>query len=208
MSEIMHTVESLIATPWLYLIILVWVFFEGETIVIIAGMAAKLNQDHPYLALIILAAFVGGIAGDQTWFFVGRYHGKRLLARRPSWEVRAQKVYRILERHSTWLILGFRFLYGLRNVTPFALGMSDVRTVRFIVLNIIGAAIWATSFGLGGYLAGQAVEDFLGKHKITALVVLVGLVAAIWVIKLLIRRYKASKLLKSQQTAASSQQNR
>ncbi|RPI59921.1 MAG: DedA family protein, partial [Planctomycetaceae bacterium] len=141
-----------------YLIIIAWTFLEGETIVIIAGIAAQDFQPNPYL--VMAAAFAGSLLGDQTWFFIGRLKGKAIIAKRPFWQTKADKVYRIFERHHTLLILGFRFLYGLRNITPFVLGMSEVRTKRFIMLNVIGAAVWAATFTWGGFALGMALETW------------------------------------------------
>jgi membrane protein DedA with SNARE-associated domain len=53
------------------------------------------------------------------------------------------KAERLLNRFRTLLILIFRFLYGLRAVTPFVIGMSTVPTRTFVLLNAIGALVWA-----------------------------------------------------------------
>lgn len=175
---------------WPYLILLVWTFFEGETIVIIAGI---LSQDGtPWLPLVIVSAFCGSLISDQLMFFLGRYKGKKFIAKRPKWQQRAERVYRILEKHQTWLILGFRFLYGLRNITPFAIGMSDVPTRRFMFLNFTGAAIWAVTFAWGGFLIGKGLETFFekeGKWVVVGLVVAMALV--VWVIRHIRRRRAA-----------------
>jgi membrane protein DedA with SNARE-associated domain len=175
---------------WPYLILLVWTFFEGETIVIFAGFCAfDSTNPGPNIWLVILSAFCGSLISDQLMFFLGRLKGKTFIAKRPKWQVRAQKVYRILERHQTWLILGFRFLYGLRNITPFTIGMSEVPTRRFILLNVTGAAIWAAAFAWGGFLIGKALEIFFekeGKWVVIGLVVTVAFV--VWVVRHIRRR--------------------
>jgi membrane protein DedA with SNARE-associated domain len=62
-------------------------------------------------------------------------------------------------------LVGFRFIYGLRNAVPFAAGMSGVSPRRFVPLNAIGAAIWAPAISLLGYAFGQAVEHFLDRAR-------------------------------------------
>lgn len=186
--------------PYLiYAVLVVWTFIEGETIVIVVGalaaQAAKSSDFHPNIVLVILAAFAGSLAGDQTWFIIGRFKGKALLAKRPVWQKRADKVFRMLERHQNWLMLSFRFLYGLRNVTPFAIGMSNIKTIRFFVYNTIGAIIWATAFGLGGFIFGRALENVLHKYKFLVLAGVAALVLVIWLIRVLIRRRSAKKEL-------------
>lgn len=79
------------------------------------------------------------------------------------------------------MILGFRFLYGVRSVTPFVIGASDFAPARFVALNACGALLWAATIGTGGYLVGHALEIVLGDIKryeweILGLIALAGLV--------------------------------
>src|SRR3990172_8889147 len=112
------SLEQLIA-DYGYLAILVGTFFEGETIVILAGVAA--NMGLLEIQRVIAAAVAGSFSGDQFYYYLGRHWGPKIIARRLSWQEGAQKVYRLLHRHQYFLILTFRFYYGLRNVTPFPL---------------------------------------------------------------------------------------
>ena len=34
----------------------------------------------------MIVAFLGSYAGDQLWYFLGRKHGRKLLARKPRWQ--------------------------------------------------------------------------------------------------------------------------
>jgi membrane protein DedA with SNARE-associated domain len=174
-----------------YIAILIGTFLEGETIVLIAGFLAFTG--HLDLPLVILAAFVGSCSGDQLYFFIGRFQGRKLLKRFPAWQERTERVFYHVHRHQNLLILSFRFFYGLRNVTPFAVGMSEVTTPRFVSLNIIGAAVWATTFGFVGYSFGHAFEQLLGtvkKYEMTALGLLVVLGLTIWLSARLRNHYR------------------
>ncbi|TCO82412.1 membrane protein DedA with SNARE-associated domain [Plasticicumulans lactativorans] len=177
-----------------YLTILVWTFIEGETVVIVAGVIAKLGQlELPY---VILAAFVGSLCGDQFYFFIGRFQGKKLLDRHPKWSKRVEWINRHLERHRDFLVLTFRFYYGIRNVTPFVIGASDIPTLRFFVLNTIGAAVWATSFAGAGYAFGHAMEAFMGNMHHAQLYILgtvVALAFIAWVVMRLRRRAREAR---------------
>lgn len=175
-----------------YLAILIVTFIEGETIVILAGVAAHLN----YLDInwVIVAAIVGSVAGDQVWYYVGRRWGPKIIARRLSWRAGADRVYKHLHRHQYWLILSFRFYYGLRNVTPFVIGSAQIPRLRFFVLNLIGAIVWAHAFAYGGYLLGQTFTLFIDDYHKYALYVLGGLVLiglAIWLATLIYQRRRA-----------------
>ncbi len=174
--------ESLL-TSYGYPILLVGTFLEGETVMVLGGVVAHLG----YLSLdwVIACGFCGTLFGDQLYFFLGRRHGKGLLARHPAWLAGMDRVLDKLERHQMLLILGFRFLYGLRTVTPIAIGMSDVSWLRFSLLNLLGAGIWAICFGLAGYYFGQAVEVLVGdiKHYELALMAsIIGVGTLLWLV--------------------------
>lgn len=128
--------ESLLSS-YGYPILIIGTFLEGETVMILAGVAARIG----YLSLdwVILCGFCGTFFGDQLYFILGRRHGKSMLARHPSWQAPASRVFKKLQRHQNLLILSFRFLYGIRTVTPFVIGMSDVSYLRFALLK--GASI-------------------------------------------------------------------
>ena len=146
-----------------YAAILIGTFLEGETILVLAGLAA--HQGYLMLTWVILAAFLGSLCGDQLFFYLGRKHSQAVLSRRPAWKEKAEKIHQLLNRFQTPMILSFRFLYGLRTVAPFVIGMSPVSFKKFILLNIAGALVWAAAVGSGGYLFGHALEIFIGKIK-------------------------------------------
>ena len=174
-----------------YLAVAVGTFLEGETILLMAGFAA--HRGYLDLWKVILVAFVAGFLGDQFYFFLGQRYGDRILARFPSWKPRAKKVQALLRKYDTALVLGIRFLYGLRIVGPIVIGMSHVPLFRLVTLNAIGAAIWAPLIAGGGYLFGNTLELVLADVKryeeiVLALLAFLGLVA--WVV----RRRRLSKL--------------
>ncbi len=160
---------------------------------ILAGVAAHLG----YLSLewVIVCGFCGTFFGDQLYFFLGRRHGKSILARHPSWQAPADRVFDKIERQQNLLILSFRFLYGIRTVTPFAIGMSGVSYLHFAILNMIGAGTWAISIAFAGYYFGRAVETVLGdikKYEVELMVAIIGFACLIWFIHFYRRRtYKS-----------------
>ena len=159
----LHTLERLVE-DFGYVAILVGTFFEGETILLVGAFAA--HQGYLRIEYVILIAFVGSFAGDQTWYLLGRRYGRRQLAKRPWMADKVARISRVLERYPTLFILGFRFVYGIRNVAPVAIALSDIPPRRFLILNVVAAAIWAAAGGIAGYLFGAAVEAFIGRLKV------------------------------------------
>ena len=176
-----------------YAAIFIGTFLEGETVLVLAGLAA--HQGYLVLTWVILAAFLGSLCGDQLFFYLGRKHSQAVLSRRPAWKKKAERVNRIMNKYQTPMILSFRFLYGLRTVTPFAIGMSRVSVKKFIVLNAVGALVWAAAIGSGGYLFGRALQVYIGKVEhyevlVFAIIALLGLF--IWTVHFYHRRKRTS----------------
>jgi len=171
-----------------YLAILLWTFLEGETIVLITAAALSGGIIHLNIWMVLLVSFIGSFSGDQLWFAVGRRYGAGLLARWPSLEDKAAGVFRLLDRHNDLFILTFRFIYGLRNISPFAIGMTHVSRKRFLALNAVAAATWANAFVWGGYFIGRALEKYLGQASQVAL----GLVALTVLVGWLVGRLKSA----------------
>ena len=156
------TIESAI-DQFGYVAVLIGTFFEGETVLILGGFAAS----RAYLVLpgVIIAAFFGSFIGDQFYFYLGRKHGRKILDRYPSWSPRAEHAQELLKRYETPLMVGFRFMLGLRMIAPFVIGMSNLSARKFILLNAVGACAWAVIVGFGGFVFGQALELALGNIK-------------------------------------------
>jgi membrane protein DedA with SNARE-associated domain len=146
---------------WTYLIAFVWTFFEGETFVLFAGFAAA--QGLLAWPILLIVSWLGSFCGDQTYFWIGRHFGVSLLARQPVWQERVDRALVWVRRFDVWFILSFRFVYGIRNFSSFALGISRVSWRRFMFFNFIAAGIWAVIFVGVGYLCGHAFGQVLGE---------------------------------------------
>lgn len=139
-----------------YFAVLLGTFLEGETVLVMAGFAAF--RGYLDLPLVIGAAFVGSFIGDQCYFLLGQRKGVAILARYPRLAKRATHAQLLLHQYHTPLILVIRCLYGLRIIGPVAIGMSGIPWHRFLLLNMVGAAVWAVAIGLLGYFFGSVLE--------------------------------------------------
>jgi membrane protein DedA with SNARE-associated domain len=146
-----------------YLAVLIGAFLEGETILALAGLAA--HRGYLDFYTVVVVAMIAGFAGDQFYFFLGRTRGHQVLAKSPHAYERAQQFDRMLSRWHAPLIIAIRFMYGFRIVGPILLGMGRVAAWKFMVFNLIGAAIWAPLVTSVGYLFGSVLEAVLHDLK-------------------------------------------
>lgn len=188
----MPTLESFIQS-YGYAALFVGTLLEGETILVIAGFAA--HRGWLSLPGVMAVAFCGSLAGDQLWFHVGRRKGSAFVAARPAWAQGAERVRRLTGRHGVLVVLGFRFLYGLRTVTPLVLGASGYDVRGFTILNAAGAAVWSVLVSLAGYFFGHVAESVIEDVKryelwLMGILALTG--AVLWLWRVLRRPGRAS----------------
>lgn len=182
-----HDLETFLRT-YGYFAILLLTFLEGETIVILAGIAAAQGLMSPLL--VGVSGFTGSFLGDQFYYTIGRYYGQPLLERWPHLRPRIEWAFRLVRKYQDLYILSFRFIYGVRNISPFVIAISGVPWLRFALLNGVAALLWATVFTSGGYFFGHAIERLLGTYQEVILISIVGVLVAIGVGTMAYRRIK------------------
>lgn len=155
---------------------------EGETVVLTGGLIA--HQGLLPLYGVMAAAALGSFVSDQFFFLLGRRFRTHRLVRKVTDRPTFARVLTMLERHPTGFILAFRFLYGLRTISPIAIGTSAIPARRFILLNALAALLWGMVIGGIGYSFGEAVELAFGHlrrlgHLALAVTALVGAATAV-----------------------------
>ena len=156
-------------------------FIEGEMSILLAAWIAL--RGFLEIEWVIVCAFLGTFASDQLWYFLGRRHGRRLLARRPRWRALGDKAQALLALHPDLWVLCFRFFWGMRTVMPIVIGLSGYSWRRYLVLDSIGAIIWAAALAIAAYNLGYALKVVLGdfhRYQLYLLGILVLLGLLIW----------------------------
>lgn len=146
-----------------YFAVLLGCLLEGETIVILAGIAV--HKALFSLPILLGVVWFGGMLGDVVLYLLGHFFGQRVLDKMPRNKERIRKAQMIIRRHQYLAVFGVRFLYGLRIVGPIVIGTSDVPIRKFLILNLLGAAVWGVMFTMLGYLIGPAVLSAYAQIK-------------------------------------------
>lgn len=134
-------------------------FFKAFTVVLVAGALA--HQGYLWMPMVIFSAWIGTVAGDEVKFCIGWRWGPAALAHLPGqgkMAARLDRLHALIRRYDIGFILGFRFVYGMRTITPLLLGLEHVSPWRFFVVNTAGALLWNggtayIGYGLGSLLA-------------------------------------------------------
>ncbi|MFQ6613816.1 MAG: DedA family protein [Fidelibacterota bacterium] len=151
------------------------ILMEGETILVVAAFLAR--RGYLELHWVILIAFIGTYITDQTLFHIGRHRGFPLLTKRPGWDQRVTTLRRWLHRNQNLVIIGFRFAYGFRTVTPYMLGVFQIPVKKYLILNGLGGLVWSVAIAYLGYGFGLIIEKTLDNVKQVEIWVLIAMLA-------------------------------
>ncbi|GLR48449.1 DedA family protein [Sphingomonas astaxanthinifaciens] len=154
------TLEALIAAYGLP-VVLLGAALEGETAALLAGMAA--HRGWLPLPSVMAALALGSFLSDQGLFLAGRRLGRS--ARVQGWLAKpaARRAVDLLERRPRVFLLGFRFLWGLRTVSPLVIGASKVPARLYLLCNILAASLWGVLFASLGYIFGAGITRAFGR---------------------------------------------
>lgn len=183
-----------------YALVFVFTLLEGETIVALAGFVAY--QGYLNLVYVIIVAIIGAFIGDQAFFIFGRLKGKQYIEARPKMVARVARVHRLIENHQNWLIFASRFMYGFRAILPIAMGTSKVRWQKFALLDFLGAIVWGIFFAGGGYIFGNALEQFIGHVKRVEIIIAGVLVGALLAQLIGVLRRRVEKKIEKEERRA------
>jgi membrane protein DedA with SNARE-associated domain len=143
------------------LAIFIGCFFEGESAAILGGFLAHQGIFDP--ALTFAVAATGSFLGDAVFFFLGRRFSDHRYVARVRKAPGFSHAMKVLDTYPDVFVLTNRYMYGLRIAGGIAVGLSRISTPRFLLLNALGALIWAGLFGGIGFFFGLGFERLLGE---------------------------------------------
>lgn len=155
--------------------------FPGETMLLVAAIYAGTTHQL-FIPFVIIAAAAGAILGDNVGFFIGREGGYRLLRRYGRYirlnERKLKLGQYLFKKHGGKVVFFGRFVAVLRALAAFLAGTNRMAWPRFLLFNALGGIVWATIYGLGGYLLGNNIQYFTGPAG-TILIILaaIGIIA-------------------------------
>jgi len=158
----------------------------GETILLLASFLAYSEHDLR-LPWIIVVATVSAALGDNLGFALGYYGGRPLLLRYQSiFRIRNSTISRgeeLFAKYGAVTVFLARFVFGMRIIAGPMAGVLRMSWRKFLVFNVLGAAVWVTVVSLAGYLFGRhwdRLEQGLKRFDVVVLVVVLLGAAFLW----------------------------
>jgi len=161
-----------------YWVLALGCMLEGESVLMLAAMAAHAGYLDPKKVVVIAAA--SAFVGDQLLFWLGRWYGPAALGRKPRIARQAERIRHLIERYHGWVVVGVRFAYGLRVAGTLLIGASGLRPWQLAVFNAVGTVLWAMLITALGWSLGQATQALFGHvWRLEAALVIAVLIAAL-----------------------------
>ncbi|WP_350348204.1 DedA family protein [Agromyces sp. G08B096] len=166
-AQLTDLVTDLAASPWVYAVVIAVCVIDGffppvpsETVVVGAA-TVSVATGEPNLVLLIAAAAVGAILGDNIAYQLGRGLGTT----RFRWMRRGRVASTIawarrgLDRRGALLIFTARYIPVGRIAVNATAGATGYPLARFLPLSIAAGVAWAAYSALFGIVAGHWLHD-------------------------------------------------
>ena len=197
MGVINHLMHSLAGWPALAIVFLVPALeasifvgfvFPGETAVVLGGVLA--GQGYIPVWTVVVVAILGAVIGDTVGYLVGARWGEWLVDRTVGRLIKIDHIDRarnyVARKGGVAVFLG-RWTAVLRALVPATAGMSDMTYRTFLPWNVAGGVVWATTFALLGWGAGNSWESIVHRAN-TVGVGVIGAIALGLVVTTIVRR--------------------
>lgn len=168
----------------------------GETVLIAGAIYAGAGRLN--VVAVGAAGFAAAVAGDNIGYAIGRFGGRVLVERWGRYILltpeRLDKTEDFFDRHGGKIITIARFIEVLRQANGIVAGITEMRWVRFLAFNALGAALWVGTWVSVGYFAGQHIEAVyrgITTYSLYAVIAAV-VVIAVWV-AFRVRKHRRSR---------------
>lgn len=151
-----------------------------ETLLVFAGV---LIAKHQLEAIPTIMCCIGGsLLGISLSYFIGKTAGIWLIRKYGHWvrltEAHMERVHNWFERIGCWALLIGYFIPGVRHMTGYAAGITELDYRKFALFAYTGAIVWVGVFLSMGYFLGNKwvrIMDMVDEIGHTALFVILAL---------------------------------
>lgn len=163
-----------------YIVLFAWSILEGELGLVMAGIMS--HTGDMFLPFAITVGALGGFAGDQIYFYIGRFNKNYIHSKLRSQRRKFAIAHLLLKKYGWPLIFVQRYLYGMRTVIPMAIGLTKYSSKHFAIINLASAFAWASITIIPAYFFGDELLElihWMKSHWYYALPLVLGIATSI-----------------------------
>ena len=155
--------------------LLIGFFLPGDSLLFTAGFLVQQGIFQINIHVFVLLLFVAASLGQSTGYLFGKKVGRKLFDRENTRFFRKENLVRaelFYEKYGPVTIILACFIPFVRTFVPIVAGISKMKYREFVIYNIIGAAVWTSSFTYLGFYAGKVLSDLGVNVEIAALIII------------------------------------
>jgi len=138
-----------------YIILFAWSILEGEAGLVMAGLLSHTGDMNLYMAIFI--AGLGGFAGDQIYFYIGRFNKSYVHKNFKGQRRKFALAHLLLIKYGWPIIFIQRYMYGMRTIIPISIGLTRYSAKMFAFINLISAWCWAAITIVPAWYFGEEI---------------------------------------------------
>ncbi|GAB6151586.1 DedA family protein [Desulfosporosinus burensis] len=131
-------------------------FLPGDSLLFAAGAFAAIGSLDIKLLLLIIS--IAAVFGDTVNYAIGKSIGHKIYEMENVKLIKKEHLLKardFYEKYGAVTIIIARFIPIIRTFAPFVAGIGEMRYMKFLSYNIIGALSWAVLVSLVGYYFGN-----------------------------------------------------
>ncbi|OUL73285.1 bifunctional DedA family/phosphatase PAP2 family protein [Paraburkholderia hospita] len=174
------TLAVVFIAAFLEAIAVIGTFIPGSTAIFLAG--ALVGTGSLNLGWVLALAILGAVAGDGLSYWLGSHYKDKIVQ---TWPFRRHPQvldagHSFFEKHGAKSVVFARFIGPLRAIVPVVAGMLGMTPMRFYVMNVFSALLWAPAHILPGVVFGASVQ-LAGAISFRIAVIIALLGGIVWV---------------------------
>lgn len=130
---------------------------------VLAG--ALIDPEKYSFAVLLCTAITGALIADVTWYFAGRKYGTKVMGKLCKLSLSPDTC--VTQSQSLYLKFGApallvcKFIPGFASISSALAGSTGTKLITFLIMDGLGAAIWAGSALWLGSLFSTAIDDLM-----------------------------------------------
>ncbi|MHB8667244.1 MAG: DedA family protein, partial [Burkholderiales bacterium] len=117
--------------------------------------------------LVGLTAWTAAVLGDNVGYAIGRFGGRRLVARHGARvgisAARLQQAERFFAHYGAEVVIIARFFPLLRQLNGIVAGSAGMDWKRFVFYNALGGLIWVGAWSTGVFIFGKQIAVWMAR---------------------------------------------
>lgn len=164
--------------------LLIGLFFPGDSLLFVAGIAAsgsaeKILGIHISVSALFIGAPIAAIVGSQLGYYFGKKVGPKYFERPDGKffnQERVQATEKWLTKYGTGKALIFsRFVPFVRTLINPMAGIVHVPAKKFFMYNVIGALIWTEGVMTLGLVLGNKLSGSVDKYLLPIIALIIAI---------------------------------